>query len=70
MFDEMTITILKDGTIKTVADAISPANHDNAESFIKGMARLAGGETVRAPRTDVKHSHTHDDVSEGHHHHH
>jgi len=57
--DKMKITILKDGTIKTVTDPVSPANHDNAENFLKDMARLAGGDTVRERRKDKKHVHTH-----------
>lgn len=57
--DKIKITILKDGTIKTVTDPVSAANHDNAESFLKSMARLAGGATKRERRTDKKHAHVH-----------
>jgi hypothetical protein len=57
--DTLTIEILEDGTIKTTSDSVSAANHESAEQFLSGMARLAGGETTREARTDVKHSHTH-----------
>jgi hypothetical protein len=55
--DSLTIEILEDGTIKTTSDAVSAANHENAEQFLKAMARLAGGETIREARKDVKHGH-------------
>lgn len=67
--DKMEITILKDGTIKTVTDGVSAANHDNAEQFLENMAKLAGGTTSRVEREDVnhglahhhgEHTHTHD----------
>jgi hypothetical protein len=57
--DSLTIEILEDGTIKTTSDAVSAANHENAEQFLKAMARLAGGETTREARKDVKHGHVH-----------
>lgn len=57
--DTLTIEILEDGTIKTTSDAVSAANHESAEQFLKAMARLAGGETTREERRDVKHSHVH-----------
>jgi hypothetical protein len=57
--DRFTIEILEDGTIKTTTDAVSAANHDNAEQFLRAMAHLAGGKTKRERRTDVK-PHHHD----------
>ena len=57
--DKFTITILEDGTIKTTTDAVSQANHDNAENFLRHLATLAGGTVTRVARTDVKHTHTH-----------
>jgi hypothetical protein len=57
--DTLTIEILEDGTIKTTSDAVSAANHENAEQFLKAMARLAGGETTREARRDVKHGQVH-----------
>jgi hypothetical protein len=57
--DRFKIEILEDGTIKTTTDAVSAANHDNAEQFLRAMAHLAGGETKRERRTDVK-PHHHD----------
>src|SRR5450759_4262959 len=41
--DRFRIEILEDGTIKTTTDAVSAANHDNAEQFLRAMANLAGG---------------------------
>jgi len=64
--DAFQIEILADGTIKSTMDAVSPANHDNAEQFLKAMAHLAGGETVRQPRTDIK-GHRHERVDAEHH---
>jgi len=57
--DEISIEILEDGTIKTITDPISSANHSNAEQFVREMGRLAGGETKRARRHDAKHVHSH-----------
>lgn len=66
--DTMKITVLLDGTIKTVTDPISKANHSSAEAFLLDVARLAGGSTKREKRTDVhRHPHTHE--TEEHHHH-
>ena len=60
--DQLKIEILEDGTIKTTSDEVSAANHDTAEQFLRAMAHLAGGETVREDRTDIKghHHHVHD----------
>ena len=66
--DKLVIEILEDGTIKTTTDEVGAANHDNAELFLRAMARLAGGETTRRRRTDVKPCHTHSH-SDGHLHH-
>src|ERR1700730_8986311 len=44
--DRLTIEILEDGTIKTTSDEVSAPNHDNAEQFLRAMARVAGGETT------------------------
>lgn len=41
--DKIIITVMKDGLIRTETDPISPANHTNAEEFLKDMARRAGG---------------------------
>ena len=57
--DRFTIEILEDATIKTTTDAVSAANHDNAEQFLRAMAHLAGGESKRERRKDVK-PHHHD----------
>ena len=59
--DKLSIEILADGTIKTTSDEVSAANHDNAEQFLRAMARLAGGETTREARKDLKRHphHTH-----------
>ena len=57
--DTLTIEILEDGTIRTTSDAVSMANHANAEQFLKHMATLAGGETKRVKRGDAHHHHGH-----------
>jgi hypothetical protein len=56
--DKLVIEILDDGTIKTTTDEVGAANHDNAEQFLRAMARLAGGETTRR-RRDAKPRHAH-----------
>jgi hypothetical protein len=57
--DTLTIEILEDGTIKTTSDVVSSTNHESAEQFLCGMARLTGGETTREARKDVRHNHAH-----------
>lgn len=57
--DKMVITVLRDGTIRTVTDEISAPNHDNAEQFLRAMSRLAGGETTREARGEHAHEHHH-----------
>lgn len=65
--DRLTIEILEDGTIKTTSDEVSAPNHDNAEQFLRAMARLAGGETTRTAREDAPRHHHHAHDSNGKH---
>ena len=59
--DEMQIEVLPDGRIKVLTDKIGVANHHNAESFLREMARLAGGATLtQSKRTGHGHTHHHD----------
>lgn len=70
MTDNIRIEVLPDGRIKFTTDAISGPNHASAEQFLKYVATLAGGETTRERRTDVKHqTHTHDHVHDREHQH-
>jgi len=62
--DTLTIEILGDGTIKTTSDMVSSTNHESAEQFLRGMARLSGGETTREVRKNVRHGHTHVHIQE------
>lgn len=67
--DKMTITILPDGTIKTVTDPISGPNHSSAEKFVSGIEELAGGPSTHEHRHDGEHHHnyhTHDEFEEQH----
>jgi hypothetical protein len=57
-FDTLEIEILDDGTIKTITNKVSGANHSNAEQFLRHMAALAGGTVERVKRADVQ-GHTH-----------
>lgn len=57
--DNINITILDDGTIKTETDKISGPNHSNAENFLSNMAKLAGGEVQRRRKGAGEHTHTH-----------
>lgn len=61
--DEITITILEDGTIRMETDNISGPNHLNAEQFLAQVGRLAGGET-KSTRKSAAHTH----ATEGIHH--
>lgn len=67
--DTMKIEVLADGTIKTTTDAVSKANHDLAEAFLRAMAKLAGGATTREARKDRNPSHHHHHDQEGGHSH-
>ena len=58
--DRLKIEILEDGTIKTTTDAVSMPNHANAEQFLREMARLAGGTTVRKAKQGHSHAHGHE----------
>lgn len=60
--DRMTITILPDGTIKTIVDGISGANHASADAFVGEVDRLAGGDVVVNKRGDQVHEHGHHHV--------
>lgn len=63
--DKIQIIILADGTIKSTTDEISAPNHQLAEDFLKMLARLSGGESVRVRRTDVyRHTHGHETETE------
>jgi hypothetical protein len=50
--DRIRITVLADGTIKSVTESISMENHQSAEGFFDTMARLTGGKTTMEPRGD------------------
>ena len=63
--DELTIEYLPDGGIKAETNSVSQANHSSAESFLKVLAQLMGGDVVRAKR-GAAHAHTHDHAHEGH----
>lgn len=51
--------ILKDGTIKSTTDPVSPENHQSAEAFMKYLAELTGGQTTRKARGDAATVHHH-----------
>lgn len=57
--DTLQIEILPDGTIKTITDAVSAPNHDNAENFLRTINRLCGGIFTRERRKDIAHTHSH-----------
>jgi hypothetical protein len=65
MADTMTIEILPDGTIKTTTDPISPANHQAAEDFLRGVTTLAGGPATRTRRQGAR-VHVHNGISHSH----
>ena len=61
--DKMEIQILEDGTIKISADKISQASHASAEAFLREVARLGGGQTVRTRKAHA-HTHSHEEEHE------
>lgn len=62
--DILTVEILEDGTIKTTTDAVSGANHANAEAFMRELSRMTDAKLSREKRTPHMHQHV------GQHHHH
>lgn len=66
MTDTLRIVILGDGTIRTETDAISGANHQSAEDFLKGVTLATGGEAQRTRRAHAHgHVHHHDHAHVG-----
>jgi hypothetical protein len=57
--DRMVVTILKDGTIRSVVDPISGANHSNAEGFFEILKQKTGGTETRESRGEHGHDHSH-----------
>jgi len=61
--DKMKIKIIKGGIIKVITDGeISPEEHQNAEEFLKYIARKMGGETISEKNTEAMldvHTHQH-----------
>jgi hypothetical protein len=45
--DDMTITILDDGTLKIETDRISAANHMTAEAFLRNVSSVCGAPAKR-----------------------
>jgi hypothetical protein len=69
--DKITIEVLEDGTIKTTTDAVSAANHQNAEQFLREVATLAGGTVKRILRVGAGlHAALHAHTKDGHTHQH
>lgn len=65
--DMIEIEVLEDGTIKITTDAISPANHLSADSFLKMIEQLAGGEiTKQKNRKTHGQIHQHEGVTHSH----
>lgn len=65
--DVLKVTILDDGTLKIETDAVSPANHTNAEGLLKALATLTGGDVERKRRgTAHTHVHTHNNQTHSH----
>jgi hypothetical protein len=57
MADKMTVTILKDGTVKISTDEISLPNHGNAEMLLGDIAARMGGEVDRVEKGNLVHTH-------------
>lgn len=61
--DKITFTVEEGGIIKTETDMISMPNHENAEQFLRNIARLMGG------KWKIFHGHGHEFHTHAHHHH-
>ena len=60
MADKIIIEVLADGTIKTSTDKVSMPNHQNAEAFLRDIARVAGGEITKKTKAGHSvHAHAH-----------
>jgi len=55
--DTMKVIVLENGTVKIETDAVSPANHRNAEAFLLELARQLGGTTERRQKQGHAHQH-------------
>jgi hypothetical protein len=57
--DTITVEILADGSLKTATDAVSAANHSNAEKFLMDLAQGMGGKVQRVRKGHHTHTHKH-----------
>lgn len=60
MSDNITLTILENGTVRIETDKISGPNHANAEAALLFIAKEMGGEVTRTHRHPGGHVHTHE----------
>lgn len=58
--DKVNFEILADGTIKTITDMISAANHSNAEQFLLYIQNAIGGKTVITHKHGEGEAHSHE----------
>lgn len=61
--DNITCTILEDGTVRVDTDKISGPNHSNAEAALQFLAKELGGDVHRVsrhPATQHIHEHGHE----------
>ena len=63
--DTIKIEILPDGTIRIETDAVSPANHVNADKLLSMIAELAGGKKSKVSKGHA-HKHQHGGVHHTH----
>lgn len=65
-YDVVNIEILKDGTIKSTTDPISPGNHQSATEFFRLMRELSGGiPDVQKRSVTHQHVHVHEKIKQG-----
>jgi hypothetical protein len=59
--NEMTVTILEDGTVKVETGAVGGPEHMAAERMLQWLASQLGGESTRVKRAGAhQHAHGHD----------
>lgn len=58
-YEEISIEILPDGTVKSTTPKISAANHQSAHEFFRTLQRTTGGPQTASKRNKALEGHTH-----------
>ena len=58
-YDEISVEILPDGTIRSTTPKISAPNHQNSSEFFKLLQRTTGGPQTASKRNKALEGHVH-----------